>query len=348
MGLLWTDGFDSFAATADLFKKWGNVGATWAWGAATGRNGGGGVSCAAGGSAVLVSQTTALPGLSTGTYALAFYMKLTNAAPTGTISPLISLVDGATTMAGGLGLVVGRGITLLTASNAIAITGTTSVCDGNWHFIEWQFGLANSSSAPTALYIDGIKEWATTANMTNGTRVPTALRFHQNNAGIAFLGLDDVVVYGDSGFPNASSDYPLGQLAIDTLRPTSDSAVTWTPDSGLNNFSRVNEVNGDGDSSYVQTATVNNQDLYGYGSLGGVAPVNIWGAMVNSYIDNPVSGTQNFQAVCKSSGVTSTGTTTVCPTSYKIKQQAFNQDPNGPTNWTQSSINAATFGAKAV
>jgi hypothetical protein len=348
MGLLWTDGFDSYAATADLTKKWLTANSPFAWGGATGRNGGGGVSVVASNAAAqFISAGTALPGLSTGTYVIAFYAKFTNAAPTANIV-LLRITDNAGTMAGGLGIAPGRYTQLLSQGGGILLTGVRSVCDGNWHYFEWQFGLANSSSALAALYIDGLVEWNTAVNMTNSTRNPTQIRFLQNNNGIAILGLDDVIAYDSTGSPNSTSDFPLGQVTIDTIRPASDSAVTWTPNSGVTNFSRVNEVNADGDATYVESAVSGNQDLYGYGSLGGVAPTKIWGCMANTYVENPTGGTQNFNMICKSGATQATGASLLCPASYTTLQQAFNTDPNGGGAWTQASINAATFGVKVV
>jgi hypothetical protein len=348
MGLLFTDGFDSYAASADLVKKWAAANSPWTWGAATGRYGGGGVSVIAGNNgAGLISLGNVLPGASTGIFAIGFYAKFTNAAPTGTISPWVDILDGANTRAGGLGLTTSRFVTLLSSSAAIMGTGTRSVCDGNWHYFEWRFNLANAVNTQT-LYIDATVELNISANMTAATRNPTAIRFVQNNAGIAFLGLDDVFVYDSTGSPNAANDYPVGIATIYTTRPASDSAVQFTPDSGITNYNRVNEVNGDGDSSYVQASSTGFQDLYNYGALSAGGPITILGAMANSYIENAVTGTQNFNAICKSSGTQATGTAIMCPTSYKVRQQAFNTDPNTGGAWTTATLNAATFGARVA
>lgn len=59
---------------------------------------------------------------------------------------------------------------------------------------------------------------------------------------------------GDPGF--------YGPLEFSPLRPDGDQAAVWTPDSGVDNFSRVNEAEFDGDTSYVETSTDNDEDRY--------------------------------------------------------------------------------------
>lgn len=59
----------------------------------------------------------------------------------------------------------------------------------------------------------------------------------------------------------------LGPQKIEVIRPDGDDAVSWSPDSGTANFSRVNEVFTDGDASYVETGGTGSVDRYTLGSL---------------------------------------------------------------------------------
>jgi hypothetical protein len=86
MALIFTDGFDSYAATSDLTKKWSSVSGGWTWSSSAGKTGGGGLTCAAGSAGgILATPATLFGGATTGYCHLGFYVKL-SAAPSGTVN----------------------------------------------------------------------------------------------------------------------------------------------------------------------------------------------------------------------------------------------------------------------
>jgi hypothetical protein len=349
MGLIWTDAFDSYTTTTDLTGKWANSQSPWTYGGALGRNGGGGVSCVTGTTgSVFTSPNYVLPNLGTGIYVAGFYVKLNTSAPGGPV-PFVAPVDINGQRGPTLGIGAARTINLMVNGTAInPVVGNTLICDGNWHHIEWRWNQANAANTHQ-VYLDGNLEISVSNNFNTSGRAATALRFEQMN-GPGVLGLAPVYAYDSNGAPNASSDYPLGQLALGTKRPNSDQGVQFTPTPPGTNFSKVNEQTPDGDTSYVQDATNGDQDLYGYTNLPNinVTPSKIWGAMLNGYVENPVTGTQRFQQIAKSGATQVNGATTVIPTSYATLQQAFNLDPNGNVTWTLAALDAAFFGVRVV
>lgn len=73
--------------------------------------------------------------------------------------------------------------------------------------------------------------------------------------------IDDLYVLDCSTGPNITF---LGPLKLYSLPPTSDVSVVWTPLGGGSNFSEVDEVPPDGDTSYVSSFSVGALDQYGY------------------------------------------------------------------------------------
>jgi len=73
--------------------------------------------------------------------------------------------------------------------------------------------------------------------------------------------LDDCYVLDCGTAPNITF---LGALKLYALAPTGDVAVAWTPLGGGSNFSEVDEVPPDGDTSYVSSAAVGAVDQYAY------------------------------------------------------------------------------------
>ncbi len=94
--------------------------------------------------------------------------------------------------------------------------------------------------------------------------------------GPATVDFDDLYVIDDQGSHNTSF---LGDCRIETLFPNGAGASSqWTPNSGTN-YSRVNEVFTDQDTSYVSTAGVGNRDSYAMGDLSSL-PATVFGVQV--------------------------------------------------------------------
>ena len=59
----------------------------------------------------------------------------------------------------------------------------------------------------------------------------------------------------------------VGEMKSYLCQPTSDVAVAFTPSAGSDNFAMVDDDAQDGDTTYVESNTVDHQDLYGYSDL---------------------------------------------------------------------------------
>lgn len=335
MTLRFTDGFDSYAATADLLKKWQvNGGATWS--SSVGRNGGGGLQFTV--AQGLISYPVAYGGTISN---FAWWYKAT--AKPGATSDILVGLTANTTGTGRFSITTGGFLQLRTSGSVALITGNTNICDGNWHWIDtlnnWQNG-----AATTTVYIDGVLQWNSSQNTAGGTTAMIELVGFASGTQT----WDDLISYDNTGSSPINSDFPIGPQQINTLRPNGDSAIQFSPDTGATNYTQVNEVNGD-TTHYVQDGTSGHQDLYNYDDLS-FSPAKIWGVMANAYANNPGIGSINHNQLCKNNTTTTTGTTTQTPiTNARVVQEPFVLDPNTGSAWASSTaINSALFGIKVT
>jgi hypothetical protein len=343
MTLKFCDGFDSYAATADLLKKWRLANTPWTWSSAAGRFGGGAaVSTGSVGGGQLASQIAfAIPGGASQGPAFQFYFKI-SAVPAA-LSQFFACY-GATGALGGEVRIGTSGQIVMWATGATmaALPSTPNVCDNQWHHVEVLFqGSSFGGTVTASVYIDGVSAGST--SNANGTFSVGYFAFNSINGVTATV--DDLILWDSSAAPFTA--FPLGPRQITVTRPASDGVVQFgTVVGGTGTHaSAVNETVPDGDTSYVQDSTFGNQDLLNMGALG-YTPTTINAAMANVYVENPSGGTTNTSGICKSSATTSVAAAAVTPLLYQTLQFAFVTDPNGSIAWTAANLNAAQFGFK--
>lgn len=212
-----------------------------------------------------------------------------------------------------------------------------------WHYIEILISIATSGSI--LCYVDGSAtpafSFSGNTNAGAGSVDTTVLGVYTGNTGNASgfwpAYIDD--------FYMADSTTRLGEMRIDTLRGASDVSAVWTPNSGVNNFSRINENLVDGDTTYVQTGGVGNLDLYGISALSSNSS-SILAANAVAFAKKTDAGSRVLQNAIKSGAVESDGTGVSLFPSYARFDRIVPLDPNGSIPWTYTAINALNIGPK--
>ncbi len=165
-------------------------------------------------------------------------------------------------------------------------------------------------------------------------------RFFADNDGAS---IDDIYICDPSGSLNTTF---LGAIKVEAIFPDGDDTSQWTPDSGTTNYTQVDETPPDDDTSYVEADTLDEKDLYTYGSLS-VPTGDIRGVMVVSDVKLDAAGAETLVTVCKSGTTESDdGGTSVASTSYGSVTRILELDPDTSSQWTVSGVNAALFGIK--
>jgi len=335
MALTFCDSFVSYAATSDLAKKWNNPLAPWTWNATAGP--GGGPCLAAGAGAVSFSSPPVVWPVASTRVMMGWFMKIS--APDN--QDILIGFDSSNNVKFRWRLQSSLGwITLIDGSGGQSGQFfNKNIADNQWHWIEFEHNTANGGTQ--RCFIDGNLE----GQNNNYNLTGTICKFNFNSCTTSTMAISNIVCWDNTGSGLVAASMPLGPRAIDVIRPNGDNSVQFTASAGGGNFAQIDEVNGS-TTDYVESGTSGQQDLYDYAALG-FSPTNINAIMVNSYLVNPIPGTINHQAVCKSGATTSVGTSVLTPSvTPRVVQQPYDLDPNGSIAWTQANLDAAQFGIK--
>jgi hypothetical protein len=168
---------------------------------------------------------------------------------------------------------------------------------------------------------------------------------NQNSSNRIDVWLDDIVIADDLGGQN---DDFLGDLRISTLVPTADTAQkAWTPSSGSDNFSRINEIPPDDDTSWVASATPGDRDLYTMAPLG-MTPLAIKGLQQTAVARKDDAGERALSLVLKSGTEVAVASPAVLGSSYAFIEAIHEQDPATGEAWNPAAVDAVQAGMEVA
>ena len=224
--------------------------------------------------------------------------------------------------------------------NTTLINGTSglSLSAGVWYYIEFKV-YCDTTAGTYEVRVGGV-------NVLNGivnTQYTSTLNYYSKvrlGVSTAYLSYDDLYICDSTGTVNNNF---LGNCKVETLRPTGDSVVTWTPDTGVINYTQIDEQVIDDDTTYVEATT--GKDLYTYGNT---ANTTIQGVMITTDVRQTDATDYTLNNVTKSGVTEISDNKFVGATGYTAKTTVVEQDPNTSTPWTQATLNAAEFGVEAI
>jgi hypothetical protein len=337
MGGVFSESWNSYAATADILNNWTLNAASGAWNATAGVDGGGAFVTTASLNADMTGPVIFSPSVNGAGIGLWVKISTTPAA----VRSLVNWTKQDSSDQGSLRLNTNGTLGLYDLSGTSRLTGVTNVCDNNWHWIEW--GFQYTSGTLQKCYVDTILQWNQTTAMGG---VPTGIeRLKISSNSNTVVTFSHIVVFDNASPSPQFSDIPIGPRSIVTLRPNGDSSIHFVPNSGVTNYTQVNETVADGDTSYVQSGTSGDVDLYDYADLS-YNPGSISFVQITSRVKNPGTGTgPNYKGRVSSNGVTAdTASLTTPSTNYSSTRQISNTDPNTSAAWGRTGLNAAKFG----
>lgn len=335
MAVRFIEGFDSYPTIAGVLgveSRW-IVTATGSFSLTGGRFGGQGVRNS--GSAAMSAALGGSPDVA-GTVGLAYQVVVSPAA----LSRILTLRDSnddvqATLAMDQLGRVfVYRGnLTTFLAQADVTLTV------GVWYYIEVEFSIDNGAGF-LRVFVNGSRVINFVGNTQGVSGVNTVSRIGLfNTTGAHAAAYDDVY-----GLSVASR---LGECRVEPLRPNNDTATkNFTPNAGTENYTRVNEVLTDGDTSYVYSSLVGAEDLYEVGNLS-VTPQNIFAVQTRIVARKDDVATRVLKASLKSgAAATVYGSDFFLASSYTTKVDIYEQDPNTAAAWTKAGVDAIQIGQK--
>ncbi len=210
--------------------------------------------------------------------------------------------------------------------------------DGNWHYIHLHYFI-DASVGFFNVYVDGVLQIAYTGHDTTGSVPeggPEIQRLRFVSGSTTTILIDDVYV---------NSGQLLLEGVVETLFPAGAGAnTTWTPSTG-SNYQNVDEKPMDGDTTYNQSSGSNQVDTFDFDAL---ATTDVQGLAVSCVVKS-TSGSANVRPLIRSGGTDyPAGANTSISTSYVAAR--LNSDTNPATGlaWTTTTVNAAEFGVKAI
>lgn len=241
------------------------------------------------------------------------------------------------------------GIRAGSVTGTLLATSSVNISANTVHVIEWDVTIHNTLGA-YKVWLDGV---ATSLNATGVNTRSTANNYANAimiSSGVTAFSHTFIIdhMYNYFFLAAGSSDTPLlTNPIIETQFPNSDGTVTFTPSGGGGNFAQVDH-NPPG-ASYVASATVGQEDLYGFPALVS-APNHIYTAAVKIQALRSGAGARTVEVHTNSGSTDSAGTLAAVAPGATAGYFAsyFDNDPDTAVPWTVAGLNAATAGPKVA
>lgn len=259
-----------------------------------------------------------------------------------TLSDIFQFKDAATVQCG-ISVNAAAKLIFWRGTNATVLaTGATTLVNSSWYMIEIKTTI-NSATGTLDIKINGVAETGMTGLTGLNTR-SSANNFANSVAIVLTTSL--VSVHDDFYLCDTSGSAPyndfLGIIRIETIYPTANNSVTWTPNASTN-ASQVQEAIIDGDVTFNATATAGLVDTFTHASLSST-PVSVYGVAVCVYIRKDDVSVQSARTKLISGATTSNGATVAINTAYQFMRDIYTADPNTAGAWTGANVNASKIG----
>lgn len=155
---------------------------------------------------------------------------------------------------------------------------------------------------------------------------------------------DDFYLCDTTGSVN--NDF-LGDVKVVTLYPNgAGDSTDFTPLSG-SNYQNVDEVLADGDTTYVESSTVSDKDLYTFENLG-YTPESIYGVQTVAVARKDDAGSREMRVITKSGATTKSGSSVALGTAYGVVMDFMETNPDDSAAWELADINALQAGVEVT
>lgn len=266
---------------------------------------------------------------------------------TGTNHHLLSFVDGTTVQVDiyldNTGhLIVTRGSTVLATSTSVL---TVEV----WNYIEVKVTLDNTTGAAEVRVNGSSSGWINISDVdtcATANEYASVIRYGSTTSSGTGR-IDDLYICDTDGSVN--NDF-LGDVRVDAYLPNGNGAssqFTGSDSDSTDNYMLVDDAAPDGDTTYVQSSTVNQIDTYSFTEMSHT-PATIFGLQIVMDAKKDDSGTRSIAGVVRQSSTNYAGSNQVLSTSYVGYTDIRETDPATAAAWTKDGINSAEFGIKVA
>jgi hypothetical protein len=232
----------------------------------------------------------------------------------------------------------------------LAISPANSLPQDDWNYVEIKFKIANAPDGYAIVRINGVEvinvSGVDTLNSSDNLTA-VILGSQGYSGGPRTVYFDDVYICDLNGSQN--NDF-LGDVKVQLLSPNGNghySDFTGSDADSADNYLHVDDAGApDDDSSYVESATPEDQDTYACTNTAGCDTVHGVGVKV---IGRKVqAGAVDLKALVRSGTTDSASSALGLGTDYRAKQVIYEQDPDTAAAWTTGGVDAAEFGIEAA
>lgn len=260
-------------------------------------------------------------------------------------------VEDAATFQTGL-TVSATGALQFCRGTAATLIGSASsaglIVAGVWNYIEMQVTI-NNTTGTGQCWVNGVSvinsSGLNNRNSANAFANQVAIGEFNNNGTAVPILFDDLYCLDTSG---STLNSVLGDRRIITIMPSGvGSFSNFTPVGSTPNWTCVDEIPADDDTTYVADGTTGDRDSYTYESVtlqGNPDAVIPWGR-----VRKDDAGSRSIELTLRNSGNDAFSSALSVPSSYQyLNGGAFTLNPNGNIAWDQNGINSTEFGIKIV
>lgn len=324
MAVLFMEGFDGVATASDLARKW--RGATVGISTTDGLRSGQHASITSGS----VSYLDCAVGSAKGTLCVGLALRLENSDTVD--RPLVRFRDGPTSDQCGVWVTADRRLAFYRGAAQVVVTAPI-VTLNTWAYLEFK-AVFGASGSYTVKYAGNTVLSATGVN-TISTANPTADTVYFGSPSNSYYTWKFDDVYADDA-------ELLGEVRVDTLRPTSDGTYQeWTPSTAGAHWSLVDEVSALSQSDQVTGASVGLRDTYGLSDLT-VLALPVAAVQVSATMSS--DGTRSGGVMVRSGSTDSAATGTPLSPTWKMPIGIWTTDPATGVAFTEAGVNALEAG----
>lgn len=239
--------------------------------------------------------------------------------------------------------ITSTGLVKVTRAGTQLAIGTVPISSYVWHFAELKVKIDNTTGTVQAK-VNGVTHASASGIDTQATANAYANRIYIGGpqANVQ-LEMGDLYVCDDQGATN--NDF-LGDVRVECLFPNGNgnsSQFLGSDGNSTDNYLLVDEMNDpNGDTDYVESATVGNKDTYAYTNLTATSGT-VYGLQILPYARQTDAGVRKIASVARHSGSELNSADETLSTSYQYLIDIRETKPGGGS-WSISDINGAEFG----
>lgn len=231
----------------------------------------------------------------------------------------------------------GGNLVLYNSGNGVVETYVAEIPINTWNHIEFIIYSINSSTGRCIVKLNGATV-IDKSNMNTGSNSISALTLGGTTSTWTHTNItkyDDVYV--------TDTNTGLGDCRIETIYPTADSSVQWTPLTPSTNYDEVDDPGTvDGDTTYVETSTATNKDLYTLSNITTTSG-SVYTVQSNVYARKTDAGSRAMHSILKYGGTESSGSSISLGDTYVVYSDVFNAPPGGGS-WDITKVNGLEAG----